>query len=367
MVDVVRGSLTIWVVAVFAWALLFAGIAMAQEEETSVAEETTLTEESAEDQGVEPQAQESEKQVQSQAGAVPASPSGPLAGAEVRVVKGKGDNLIDKGDILRITGEDYDVDSGASITIEDGNDTSGNADNTQGTYVDGRNATITEIDNGLEIKVEGKPIGKVALAADETLSTKGVEAVTSDGVRVANNSSGDDGGGDGGGGDGVGASDNALDCADFSSQAEAQAEYNSDTNDPNNLDADDDGEACEDFDYGGTGDPQLANDPNASDNSSASADAQTANDGSNGDRSADTFRCDFFLHVVRDDQGALDRQYNDDELIVRRFEQCLSEDVLTDTIPHRRLPGTGGPLPLLFGGGLLATGLALAGRIIKRS
>jgi len=42
-----------------------------------------------------------------------------------------------------------------------------------------------------------------------------------------------------------------LDCADFSSQEEAQAELERDPSDPNNLDADDDGIACEDFDYGG--------------------------------------------------------------------------------------------------------------------
>lgn len=43
-----------------------------------------------------------------------------------------------------------------------------------------------------------------------------------------------------------------LDCADFSSQAEAQAEYDVDPSDPNGLDADNDGEACETFDYGTT-------------------------------------------------------------------------------------------------------------------
>ena len=36
-----------------------------------------------------------------------------------------------------------------------------------------------------------------------------------------------------------------LDCADFASQAEAQAFYNADPSDPNGLDADDDGIACE--------------------------------------------------------------------------------------------------------------------------
>jgi LPXTG-motif cell wall-anchored protein len=62
--------------------------------------------------------------------------------------------------------------------------------------------------------------------------------------------------------------------------------------------------------------------------------------------------------VVRDDDGALRRQYRDgrgdDELIVRRFEQCLELDVLRDTIPNKRLPDTGGA-PLL---GLAALGIA---------
>src|SRR5215207_4256609 len=137
MVGVHARFFTILAVAVFVWALLFSGMAMAQEEEKAVAEDTTIEEaaedQSAEDQAIESQAQESEKQVQPQAGAVPASPKGPLAGAEVRVVKGEGDNEIDNGDELRITEEDYEVDSGASITIEDDNNNSGTSDNTQGT------------------------------------------------------------------------------------------------------------------------------------------------------------------------------------------------------------------------------------------
>ncbi len=36
-----------------------------------------------------------------------------------------------------------------------------------------------------------------------------------------------------------------LDCADFASQAEAQATFNADPSDPNGLDADNDGIACE--------------------------------------------------------------------------------------------------------------------------
>ena len=97
-----------------------------------------------------------------------------------------------------------------------------------------------------------------------------------------------------------------------------------------------------------TADPATA-DPATAD--AAAEDAGTANrDGS--------FRCDSFLRVVRDENGALRRQYRDgdrdDELIVQRFEQCLEADVLRDTIPNRLLPDTGGA-PLL---GLAAIGLA---------
>ncbi len=38
-----------------------------------------------------------------------------------------------------------------------------------------------------------------------------------------------------------------LNCEDFPSQAEAQAVYDANPSDPNNLDADDDGQACEEF------------------------------------------------------------------------------------------------------------------------
>jgi hypothetical protein len=50
------------------------------------------------------------------------------------------------------------------------------------------------------------------------------------------------------------AQDDDLNCEDFPSQAAAQREYEKNPqNDPNNLDADNDGQACEDFDYSGSG------------------------------------------------------------------------------------------------------------------
>ena len=40
-----------------------------------------------------------------------------------------------------------------------------------------------------------------------------------------------------------------FNCGDFATQAQAQAEFDKDATDPNQLDADDDAQACEDFTY----------------------------------------------------------------------------------------------------------------------
>jgi hypothetical protein len=57
---------------------------------------------------------------------------------------------------------------------------------------------------------------------------------------------GDSGGGGSSGGGGGGEGD--LDCRDFATQEEAQAEYERDASDPNGLDADNDGKACDELD-----------------------------------------------------------------------------------------------------------------------
>ena len=100
-----------------------------------------------------------------------------------------------------------------------------------------------------------------------------------------------------------------------------------------------------------TADPAATSEATAEE---TTADA-TAADGANREGS---FRCDSFLRVVRDEDGALRAQYRDgrgdDELVVQRFEQCLEGDVLRNTIPNRLLPDTGGASLL----GLAAIGLA---------
>lgn len=78
-----------------------------------------------------------------------------------------------------------------------------------------------------------------------------------DGMACEDTDSDDGGSGDGGSDDGGGDPGNTpkdLDCKDFASQAEAQQELANDPSDPHNLDADDDGQACEAFDYGGDDD-----------------------------------------------------------------------------------------------------------------
>ena len=124
------------------------------------------------------------------------------------------------------------------------------------------------------------------------------------------------------------AQDDDLNCADFSSQAEAQRELEKDRSDPNNLDADDDGQACEDFDYSSSGT-----------GGSGAADHQYRDSGA-GSRGAGS-------------RGAADHQYGND-------------DVIKGTIPDRRLANTGGsPLILPAGALLLSAGLLLGRSVIR--
>ena len=104
--------------------------------------------------------------------------------------------------------------------------------------------------------------------------------------------------------------------------------------------------------------------------SEATAEETTADAAAGDDANREgSFRCDSFLRVVRDENGALRGQYRDgdgdDELIVQRFERCLEGDVLRNTIPNRLLPDTGGASLL----GLAALGLAsmVAGASVLRA
>jgi hypothetical protein len=129
------------------------------------------------------------------------------------------------------------------------------------------------------------------------------------------------------------AQDAGLNCADFPSQAAAQREYERDRSDPNNLDADNDGQACEDFDYSSSG----TGGSGAADHQYRDSGAGSRGAGSRGAGS----------------RGAADHQYGND-------------DVIKGTIPDRRLANTGGsPLILPAGALLLSAGLLLGRSVIR--
>jgi hypothetical protein len=156
------------------------------------------------------------------------------------------------------------------------------------------------------------------------------------------------------------AQEDQYDCASFGSQESAQTELENDPSDPSNLDPDGDGQACDDYDYGTTGTSPQGTD--SGEDTTATAEGASGAGEQAGD--AGFARCDFFLHVVRDEGGGVRDQYRGDELIVRRFEQCLSEDVLKDTIVNRKLPDTGGPALLLLPGSLAIAGFAVGAGLL---
>jgi hypothetical protein len=74
-----------------------------------------------------------------------------------------------------------------------------------------------------------------------TTTTTPSTTVTTTTGDCGTNSGDDSSGGSGGGG----SSSDDRDCDDFSSQSDAQSALDADSNDPDKLDADDDGIACE--------------------------------------------------------------------------------------------------------------------------
>ncbi len=194
-------------------------------------------------------------------------PSGPLAGTEVGTRDTDDDGLID---VILIPREDCTARQGASFVLED-------EDGTQGDFIDNDNVQIRNVRGGL--RVTSNPPGdnieaQLIRGGDDTLDSGGLTVVTSTDIRCEDDAdAGDDGNGgnDGDAGDNGDTGDNDsddgdnadgdnndggvaaaqdqgsadLDCADFATQAEAQAEFDEDTSDPNGLDADNDDIACE--------------------------------------------------------------------------------------------------------------------------
>jgi hypothetical protein len=165
----------------------------------------------------------------------------------------------------------------------------------------------------------------------------------------------------GGGGDGE------LDCASFATQREAQAELESNPSDPNNLDADGDGVACETYPYNGGGDGEDGGgDLNCADFASHGEAqreyAKDRTDPNNLDADNDGIACEELSGEGRDGQTPVGEQYGPKR-------QPGPVDRPEGVIPRtgvRRVPPTGGP-PYLALGALLLLGVALiAGRGVLR-
>jgi micrococcal nuclease len=157
------------------------------------------------------------------------------------------------------------------------------------------------------------------------------------------------------------------DCADFRSQAEAQAELERDPSDPNNLDADGDGIACETYPYGaGGGGADRGGDLNCADfatHGEAQREyAKDRTDPNNLDADNDGIACEELIGEGSDGQTPVREQYEP-----KRPPGPIDrpEGVIPRT-EVRRVPPTGGP-PYLAVGAVALLGVALiAGRGVLR-
>ncbi len=148
------------------------------------------------------------------------------------------------------------------------------------------------------------------------------------------------------------------DCGDFRSQAEAQAELERDLSDPNNLDGDGDGQACETYPYGGGsggggagggGDLDCAD--FATHGEAQRELAKDRTDPNNLDADDDGRACEDLIGERREGQTPVGRQY------AQEGDVGNPKDVIPGT-GVRRVPPTGGP-PYLALGALVLLGVAL--------
>jgi micrococcal nuclease len=157
------------------------------------------------------------------------------------------------------------------------------------------------------------------------------------------------------------------DCGDFRSQAEAQAELERDPSDPNNLDGDGDGEACETYAYGGGGGGGAggggAGDLDCADfatHKEAQRElAKDCTDPNNLDADDDGRACEDLIGEPREDPPSVRDQY------APEGDLDNPKDVIAGT-GVRRVPPTGGP-PYVVIGTLALLGVALiVGRGVLR-
>ena len=147
------------------------------------------------------------------------------------------------------------------------------------------------------------------------------------------------------------------DCGDFRSQAEAQAELERDPSDPNNLDGDGDGIACETYPYsngggagsGGGGDLDCAD--FATHGAAQRELAKDRTDPNNLDADNDGRACEDLIGERREDPPPVRNQY------AQEGDVGNPKDVIPGT-GVRRVPPTGGP-PYLVVGTWALLGVAL--------
>ena len=152
-----------------------------------------------------------------------------------------------------------------------------------------------------------------------------------------------------------------LDCADFATQQEAQAELERDLSDPNGLDADNDGIACEELagNGGGGGDGELDCADFATHGEAQREYAKDRTDPNNLDADNDGRACEDLIGEGREGPTPVGRQY------APEGDVGNPRDVIPGT-GVRRVPPTGGP-PYLLVGTLALVGVALiAGRGVLR-
>jgi hypothetical protein len=174
-------------------------------------------------------------------------------------------------------------------------------------------------------------------------------------------------GGGGGGGDGE------LDCADFATQQEAHAELERDPSDPNNLDADGDGVACETYPYGtggaggdgGGGDLDCAD--FATQREAQREFAKDRTDPNNLDADNDGRACEELIGEGRDGKTPVRDQYASKRLPPRTPPGDISNprDVMPGT-SVRRVPNTGGPSMAVGALVLLAAALIAGHGVLRR-
>jgi micrococcal nuclease len=163
------------------------------------------------------------------------------------------------------------------------------------------------------------------------------------------------------------------DCADFRSQAAAQAELERDPNDPNNLDGDGDGVACETYPYGtgggggegGGGDLDCAD--FATQRAAQREFAKDRTDLNNLDADNDGRACEELIGEGRDGRTPVRDQYESKTLPPRTPPGDISNprDVMPGT-SVRRVPNTGGPSIAVGAVVLLAAALIAGHGVLRR-